>query len=74
MNQWRRDVDKNSWKTDLCSIFHTPSKRDMLFDVVTWSSEGNKVIIDPVFPLFLGGVMAAGFSLLVLLNINPNLP
>ena len=46
----------------------------MSFDVVTWSSEGNKVIIDPVFPLFLGGVMAAGFSLLVLLNINPNLP
>ena len=80
MNQWRRDVDKTSWKTDLCGIFHTPSKWDMSFDVVTWSSEGNKVVIDPVFPLFSffwgggGGVMAAGFSLLVLLNINPNLP
>ena len=46
----------------------------MSFDVVTWSSEGYKVIIDPVFLLLLGGVMAAGFSLLVLLNINPNLP
>ena len=46
----------------------------MSFDVVTWSFEGYKVIIDPVFLLLLGGVMATGFSLLVLLNINPNLP
>ena len=32
------------------------------------------MIIDPVFLLLLRGVMAAGFSLLVLLNINPNIP
>ena len=74
MNQWRRDVDKISWKTDLSGIFHTPSEWDMSFDIVTWSSEGGKVIIDPVFLGGLGGVMAAGFSLLVLLNVNPNLP
>lgn len=74
MNQWGRDLDKSSWKTDLCGIFHKPYKWDMSFDVVTWSSEGYKVILDPVFLLPLGGMMAAGFSLLVLLNINPNLP
>ena len=55
MNQWRRDVDKTSWKTDLCGIFHEPSKWDMSFDVVTWSSEGYKVIKDPVFLLLFGG-------------------
>lgn len=46
----------------------------MSFDVVTWSSEGYKVITDPVFLILFGGMMAAGFSLLVLLNINLNLP
>ena len=74
MNQWRRDVDKISWKTDLCGIFHAPGEFDISFDVVTWSSEGDKVIIDPVIPLFWGGMMAAGFSRLVLLNVNPNFP
>lgn len=54
---------QNLMENCLCGIFHTPSKWDMSFDVVTWSSEGNKVVIDPVFPLFWGGVMAAGFSL-----------
>lgn len=67
-------MDKSSWKTDLCGIFHTPNKWDMSFDVVTWSSEGYKVITDLVFLILLGGMMAAGFSLLVLLNINLNLP